>query len=48
MLSIIVAIGPHNVIGKGNDLPWHYPEDLKYFKKVTLNHSVFYLQSMRA
>lgn len=41
MLSIIVAIGPHNVIGKGNDLPWHYPEDLKYFKKVTLNHSVF-------
>lgn len=41
MLSIIVAIGPNNVIGKGNDLPWHYPEDLKYFKKVTLNHSVF-------
>lgn len=41
MLSIIVAIGPHNVIGKGNDLPWHYPEDLKYFKKITLNHSVF-------
>ena len=41
MLSIIVAIGPKNVIGKGNDLPWYYPEDLKYFKKVTLNHSVF-------
>ena len=41
MLSIIVAIGPNNVIGKGNDLPWHYPEDLKYFKKITLNHPVF-------
>ena len=41
MLSLIVAIAPHNVIGKGNDLPWYYPEDLKYFKKVTLNHAVF-------
>lgn len=41
MFSIIVAIGPHNVIGKGNDLPWHYSEDLKYFKEKTLNHSVF-------
>ncbi len=41
MYSIIVAIGPNNVIGKGNDLPWHYPEDLKYFKQVTLNHPVF-------
>ena len=41
MLAIIVAIGPHNVIGKGNDLPWHYTEDLQYFKKVTLGKSVF-------
>ena len=41
MLAIIVAIGPHNLIGKGNDLPWHYSEDLKYFKEVTLNKSVF-------
>ena len=40
MFSIIVAIGVNNVIGKGNDLPWHYSEDLKYFKKITLNHSV--------
>lgn len=41
MLAIIVAIGPHNLIGKGNDLPWHYSEDLKYFKKVTMGKSVF-------
>ncbi len=41
MLSLIVAIGPNNLIGNGNNLPWYYPEDLKYFKKVTLNHSVF-------
>jgi len=40
-LSIIVAIGIHNVIGMNNNLPWHYSEDLKYFKKVTMNHPVF-------
>jgi dihydrofolate reductase len=41
MISIIVAIGKNGLIGKGNDLPWHYPEDLKYFKKTTLNKPVF-------
>ena len=35
MISLIVAIGVDNIIGKDNDLPWYYPEDLKYFKKVT-------------
>ncbi|MDD3171845.1 MAG: dihydrofolate reductase [Bacilli bacterium] len=40
MISIIVAIGKNNLIGKGNDLPWHYPEDLKYFKEKTLNKTV--------
>jgi dihydrofolate reductase len=23
------------LIGKGNELPWHLPEDLRYFKKTT-------------
>lgn len=41
MISIIVAIGLNGLIGKGNDLPWHYPEDLKYFKETTLNKPVF-------
>ena len=40
MISLIVAIGVNNLIGKDNDLPWNYPEDLKYFKKTTLNHPV--------
>ncbi|MBN2604900.1 MAG: dihydrofolate reductase [Bacilli bacterium] len=40
MVSIIVAIGKNNVIGKGNLLPWNYPEDLKYFKQTTLNKTV--------
>ena len=40
MINIIVAIGKNNVIGKGNELPWHYKEDLAYFKKTTMNQTV--------
>lgn len=40
MISIIVAISKNNVIGKDNDLPWHYPSDLKYFKETTLHKTV--------
>jgi dihydrofolate reductase len=28
------------VIGKNNDLPWHLPTDLKYFKDTTNGHTV--------
>jgi dihydrofolate reductase len=34
-LSIIVAMDKQGLIGKGNELPWHLPEDLRYFKKTT-------------
>ena len=40
MINLIVAIGQNNLIGKDNDLPWHYPEDLKYFRSVTSKHTV--------
>ncbi len=40
MIALIVAMDQHGLIGKDNTLPWHYPEDLKYFKKTTLNHTV--------
>ncbi len=40
MISLIVAIGNDNVIGKGNKLPWHYKEDMKYFKEMTMNKTV--------
>lgn len=40
MLALIVAMDENNLIGNGNDLPWYYPEDLKYFKKVTLHKAV--------
>lgn len=40
MISIIVAIAKNNVIGKGNLLPWHYKEDMRYFKNITSHHKV--------
>ena len=40
MFSIIVAVGKNNEIGKNNKLLWHIPEDLKNFKKITLNNKV--------
>jgi dihydrofolate reductase len=35
-LKIIVAHDPDLVIGKDGTLPWHYSEDLKFFKKTTM------------
>ncbi len=40
ILSMIVATADDNVIGKDNDMPWHLPADLAYFKKVTLGKPV--------
>lgn len=36
IISAIVAVSENNAIGKDNQLPWHLPEDLKFFKKTTL------------
>ena len=40
MLSLIVAVAENGVIGRENRLPWHIPEDLRYFKQVTRGKSV--------
>ncbi len=40
MISLIFATDPNHLIGMNNDLPWDYPEDLKYFKETTLNKTV--------
>lgn len=40
MISMIFAMDPTGLIGKNNDLPWDYPEDLQYFKYITLNKTV--------
>lgn len=39
-LAIIVAVAKNGVIGCNNKLPWHLPQDLKYFKAVTLGKPV--------
>ncbi|MBD8068077.1 dihydrofolate reductase [Bacillus sp. PS06] len=40
MISLLVAIDKNRLIGKDNDLPWHLPADLAYFKQVTMGHSI--------
>lgn len=40
IVSLIVAIAENNAIGKNNDLLWHLPNDMKYFKEKTLNHHI--------
>jgi dihydrofolate reductase len=35
-LILIAAHDPNLIIGKDGDLPWHYSEDLKFFKKTTM------------
>lgn len=39
-VTAIVAVSSNGVIGKDNQLPWHLPEDLAYFKRVTMGHPV--------
>ena len=34
-LSLIVAASTNNAIGKNNQLLWHLPQDLKFFKNIT-------------
>lgn len=40
IISLIAAISQNNVIGKNNDLPWHLPDDMKYFMQTTKGHHV--------
>lgn len=39
-LSIIAGIGKNNELGKGNQLLWHMPADMKYFRETTAGHTV--------
>jgi dihydrofolate reductase len=39
-VAIVVAATDDGVIGKGNALPWRLPDDLKYFKAITLGKPV--------
>lgn len=35
IVSLLLAASENGVIGKNNTLPWHLPDDLKYFKNLT-------------
>lgn len=39
-VSLIVAVAENGVIGKDNDLIWHLPKDMRFFKEKTTGHHV--------
>ncbi|MES2900812.1 MAG: dihydrofolate reductase [Pseudomonadota bacterium] len=39
-LTIVVAIDAQRGIGIDNKLPWHLPEDLAHFKRLTSGHPI--------
>lgn len=39
-LNMIVAMAQNRVIGSNNTIPWHIPEDLQYFKAMTMDHGL--------
>lgn len=40
MISLIVAVSDNNAIGRKNELPWHLPADMKFFKRTTMGKPV--------
>ena len=40
LVSAIVAAAENNAIGKDNQLLWHLPNDLRFFKRTTTGHTV--------
>ncbi len=40
IIIIMAAKALNNVIGKDNNLIWHLPADLKFFKQTTLGHTL--------
>jgi len=39
-IYLVAAVAANGVIGRDGRLPWHLPEDLKHFKRLTLGHPV--------
>lgn len=40
MIAFLWAEDKNGLIGKGGTLPWYLPNDLKFFKKMTVNQAV--------
>jgi dihydrofolate reductase len=41
-LIAIAAMAENRVIGKEGKLPWHLPQDLKFFKRTTTGHAILF------
>lgn len=39
-LTMIAAMGKNREIGKDNQLIWHFPSDLKFFRQTTKGHTI--------
>ena len=39
-LYLVAAVAANGIIGANGKLPWHLPEDLKHFKRLTLGHPI--------
>ena len=39
-VSLVVAASTNNVIGRDRGLPWHLPDDLRHFKRLTVGKPV--------
>lgn len=39
-LALIAAVARNGVIGRDNRMPWHLPEDLRHFRRVTMGAPV--------
>ena len=39
-ISLIVAASANGVIGADGELPWHLPDDFRYFKQVTMGKPI--------
>jgi len=39
-IALVVAVADNGVIGRDGGLPWRLPDDLKYFKQVTIGHAI--------
>jgi len=40
MISMICSVGKNRELGKNNELIWHIPRDMKFFKETTMGHVV--------
>ena len=40
IVTLILAVSDNGVIGRDNQLPWHLPDDLKHFKRLTLGKPI--------